>query len=624
MERHLIVLPDGTEIFSGYGTTNAIQSISHTSSVNRGTELTLGSVCSDMLEVKLFTPAKNLSITVGTEVTYYTVDDEGKRTKIGMFRLETPERTTRNTYKFVAYDRVSWLDRDMTSWLNDLDGWPYDLLTFAQLVCNACMLTLTNVTIPNADFPVHKFKPSKYTGRDLLSWVGEICARFCRATPDGKIEFAWYKDSDLVLEPTGENYYSSGGLKYEDYQVEPVEAVQVQMAGSEEGLLFPEADEKANRYVINVNPLITFVNEDLLPYLHTIEEEISNAVYSPCRISLPCRTDIKAGDIIHIRDIDGYLIKMYVMTRTQRGQKLTLESVGSPRRDSSTAIVNQGKMDLIVDAAIKRLNQTEIFNKLTNNGTVEGFFMGEDGQIYINATYLSTGILQSKDASTFFLDLDEGILKMNATELTIGDKSLAEAALKDLSQQGIVDLLTDKGAAKGIVLSNGQLYLNASYINSGNFNADLITAGILQSKDGEVFKLDLDKGTFSMSGTGKFFAPDKKSYVTVDGNNFVLFSKPSDYSNYVSIARIGFTEDTEGRDYPYILLGDEENTEGRLIGMFKMFDNGFYLGNSVPKYSVGEFKGMKGAAGMFIDITDGKNYLVEGETLKNSFVAVFG
>lgn len=624
MEKHLIVLPDGTEIFSGYGTTNAIQSISHTSSVNRGTELTLGSVCSDMLEVKLFTPAKNLSITVGTEVTYYTVDDEGKRTKIGMFRLETPERTTRNTYKFVAYDRVSWLDRDMTSWLNELDGWPYDLLTFAQLVCNACMLTLTNVTIPNADFPVHKFKPSKYTGRDLLSWVGEICARFCRATPDGKIEFAWYKDSGLVLEPTGENYYSSGGLKYEDYQVEPVEAVQVQMAGSEDGLLFPEADEKANRYVINVNPLITFVNEDLLPYLHTIEEEISNSVYSPCRISLPCRTDIKAGDIIHIRDIDGYLIKTYVMTRTQRGQKLTLESVGSPRRDSSTAIVNQGKMDLIVDAAIKRLNQTEIFNKLTNNGTIEGFFMGEDGQIYINATYLSTGILQSKDASTFFLDLDEGILKMNATELTIGDKSLAEAALKDLSQQGIVDLLTDKGAAKGIVLSNGQLYLNASYINSGNFNADLITAGILQSKDGEVFKLDLDKGTFSMSGTGKFYAPDKKSYVTVDGNNFVLFSKPSDYSNYVSIARIGFTEDTEGRDYPYVLLGDEENTEGRLIGMFKMFDNGFYLGNSVPKYAVGEFKGMKGAAGMFIDITDGKNYLVEGETLKNSFVAVFG
>ena len=624
MERHLIVLPDGTEIFSGNGTTNAIQSISHTSSVNKGTELTLGSVCSDMLEVKLFTPAKNLSITVGTEVTYYTVDDNGARKKIGMFRLETPERTTRNTYKFVAYDRVSWLDRDMTSWLNNLDGWPYDLLTFAQLVCNACMLTLTNVTIPNADFPVHKFKASKYTARDLLSWVGEICARFCRATPDGKIEFAWYKDSGLVLEPTGENYYSSGGLKYEDYQVEPIEAVQVQMASSEEGLLFPEVDEKANRYVINVNPLITFVNEDLLPYLHTIEEEISNVVYSPCRITLPSRTDIKAGDIIHIQDIDGYLIKTYVMTRSQKGQKITLESVGSPRRDSSTAIVNQGNMDLIVDAAIKRLNQTEIFNKLTNNGTVEGFFMGEDGQIYINATYLSSGILQSKDASTFFLDLDEGILKMNATELTIGDKSLAEAALKDLSQQGIIDVLTAQGAAKGIALVNGQLYLNASYINSGEFNADLITAGVLQSKDGETFKLDLDKGTFNMSGTGKFYAPNKKSYITVEGSNFSLYAKPNEYSDYSRVAVMGYVEDEEGKDYPLILLGNEESSENRLIGMFKMFDNGFYIGNSVPKWAVGEFKGMKGAVGMFIDITDNKNYIVEGETLKSSFTAVFG
>ena len=624
MEKHLIVLPDGTEIFSGSGTVNAIQSITHTSSVNRGTELTLGSVCSDMLDAKLFTPSKNLRITVGTEVSYYKVTDDGTRTKIGMFRLETPERTTRNTYKFVAYDRISWLDRDMTSWLKELDGWPYNLLTFAQLVCNACMLTLTNVTIPNADFPVHKFKVSKCTGRDLMSWVGEICARFCRATPDGKIEFAWYEDSGLVLSPSGDDYYSSGGLKYEDYQVEAVEAVQVQMANSEDGLLFPEVDEKANRYVLNNNPLITFVNEDLLPYLNAIETEISNAVYSPCRISLPSRQDVKAGDIIYVQDLDGYIIKTYIMNRTQRGQKLTLESVGSPRRNSVTNMNNMDDTDWIVDAALKRLSQTAIFNKLTNNGTVEGFFMGEDGQIYINATYLSTGILQSKDASTFFLDLDEGILKMNATELTIGDKSLAEAALKDLSQQGIVDLLTDEGAAKGIVLSNGQLYLNASYINSGNLNADLITAGILQSKDGEVFKLDLDKGTFSMSGTGKFYAPDKKSYVTVDGNHFVLFSKPSDYSNYVAIARIGFTEDDEGRDYPYILLGDEENTEGRLIGMFKMFDNGFYIGNSVPKYSVGEFNGQTGAAGMFIDITDGKNYLVEGDTLKNSFVAVFG
>lgn len=624
MEKHLIVLPDGTEISSGLGTVNAIQNFSRTSIVNKGTELTLGSVCSDMIEVKLFTPSKNLRITVGTEVTCYSVSDDGTRTKIGLFKLETPERTTRNTYKFVAYDRVSWLDRDLTNWVKELDGWPYSLLTFAHMVCDACMLSLVNLSIPNEDFPVHQFKRSKCTGRDIMGWIGEICGMFCRATPDGDIELAWYKDKGIILEPSGENFYSSGGMKYEDYQVERVEAVQVQMADSEEGLLFPNADDSLNRYVIFGNPLLSVVNEELLPYLKVIEAQLQNAIYSPARIMLPNRDDIQAGDIIHVKDADGYLIKTFIMTRIQQGKKLILESTGSPRRDSATSLNNQENNDAIIDAALKRLNQTAIFNKLTNNGTVEGFFLGEDGQIYINATYLSTGILQSKDGSTFYLDLDEGILKMNARQLTIGEKSLSEAALEDLSQQGIIDVLTNNGSAEGIVLIDGKLYINADYITSGKINASLITTGVLQSKDGETFNLDLDKGILNIAGAGKFYAKNKKSYITVEGSNFSLYAKPNEYSDYARVAVMGYVEDEEGKDYPFVMLGNEESSENRLIGMFKMFDNGFYIGNSVPKWAVGEFKGMKGAVGMFIDITDNKNYIVEGETLKSSFTAVFG
>jgi hypothetical protein len=208
----------------------------------------------------------------------------------------------------------------------------------------------------------------------------------------------------------------------------------------------------------------------------------------------------------------------------------------------------------------------------------------------------------------------------------VGGMGLADAALKDLSQDGVMDLLTDEGTAEGIVLVNGQLYFNASYINSGKLNADLITAGILQSKDGETFKLDLEKGTFSMSGTGRFMSPDGKSYVTLSGNDFVLYSISGDasYGNFVPIARIGFTEDSEGVDYPYFLLGNETSTRNNLIGMLKMFDNGIYVGNSVPVDAVGEFKGLPGASGMFVDMVNGKNYVVEGTKMFDSFTAVFG
>ena len=623
MLRNLIVLSDGTEIFSGLGTEHTIQSTTITGCANSGTELTLGSVCSDALEMKLFTPKGNLRITHGHEITLYKVDNEGNRIRVGLFTLEKPERPSRNTYRITAYDRVSWLDRDISEWLKSLDGWPYSLLTFARMVCDQCLLTLVNDDIPNANFPVNKFPVNKMTGRELMGYIGQLAARFCRATPEGDIEFAWYTDSGVTLRPTGERYFNT--LKYEDYLVEKIEAVQVQLADGENGLLWPEADERANSYVLSGNPLITAINDSLLPYLKVIHQEIANSIYTPCRITLPASLDIRPGHIVRVVDADENVFETYVMTKTQKGQKDTIESTGNARRDTPTAINDKTHQDY-VDAALKRLNQTTIFNKLTNNGAVEGFFLGEDGQIYINATYLSTGILQSKDGSTFFLDLDEGILKMDAAELTIGGKGLADAALNDLSQEGIVDVLTDDGTAKGIVLINGQLYFNASYINTGQLNADLITAGVLKSQKEDVFKLDLKNGTFSMSGTGKFMSKDGKSYVTVDGNNFVLYSRTSqeEYGIFVPIAQIGFTEDSEGVDYPYFLLGNEENLSGKLIGMFKMFDNGFYLGNSVPRYSVGEFKGMKGAAGMFIDISNGKNYLVEGEELKNSFTAVFG
>ena len=128
MLRNLIVLPDGTEIASGLGAKHTIQNATITASSNSGTELAPGSVCADVLEAKFFTPGGNLNLTVGSEVTLYKVADNGKRTKVGLFTLEAPERPSKNTYKITAWDRVSWLNRDLTEWLSGLDGWPYSLL----------------------------------------------------------------------------------------------------------------------------------------------------------------------------------------------------------------------------------------------------------------------------------------------------------------------------------------------------------------------------------------------------------------------------------------------------------------------------------------------------------------
>ena len=134
MLKNLIVLPDGTELYSGPGSVNALQSVTLTQQVNTGTELTLGSACANMLEATLITPAGGLHITPGMELTLYKVSDTGTRTKVGLFTAEQPARPSANRYKITAYDRVSWLDKELSDWLASLNRWPYSLLEFAKMV----------------------------------------------------------------------------------------------------------------------------------------------------------------------------------------------------------------------------------------------------------------------------------------------------------------------------------------------------------------------------------------------------------------------------------------------------------------------------------------------------------
>lgn len=394
MLRNLIVLPDGTEIFSGPGTVNAICSTGYTACVNNGTELTPGSVCAAMAECKLFTPAGNLNIAAGAEITLFTVDDAGNRTQTGIFRLETPERPSRNIYKLTAYDRVVLLDRDLTEWLKGLDGWPYSLRAFAGMVCGECGLTLTPGEIPNGDYPVERFTVGTVTGRRLMEWIGQIACRFVRATPEGEVEFAWYTPSGLTLGPTGKDSHRK--LQYADYRVQPVEAVQLRLADSVDGYLWPEAAAGANAYMIYGNPLMSRATEAVLPYLDTLRMELAACTYTPCSFTAPAALGLRAGQTVDLVDGNGKTITAAIMTLTRKGQMVSAECTGSPRRENATNTNNPTVKDLkdYADAAVRGQSQEDIFNKLTKNGTVEGIYL-VDGKLYIDASVLQAGIINA-------------------------------------------------------------------------------------------------------------------------------------------------------------------------------------------------------------------------------------
>ena len=398
------------EVSSGAGSSNAIQSVTITECVNSGEELTLGSVCAGKIKAKIFAPAGGLELRAGTEISVYRHDGV-KNHLVGIYIMEKPTRPTANTVNITGYDFVTKLDKDLTAWLNSLNGWPYKLLDFANMVCTACGLSLSNTQIPNGDYLVQKFTRENVTGRQLMQWVGELSCRFCRINRDNpkQLEFAWYEPSGKSIAASGERYYFQNSLTFEDYATAPVDAVQMRLAESAGGAVWPVVPETYNRYVITGNPLLSgSLQADIVPALNTILAELDGFTYTPCKVSVPANMDLRAGHTVTVTDKNGKTFTTCIMTKEQTGQKDTLECTGSYRMDTATANSAQSAASSASAAtaaasaaaaaasasakaaqsaakdAVNGLTHEEVFAKLTNNGEIQGIYV-QDGKWYINA-----------------------------------------------------------------------------------------------------------------------------------------------------------------------------------------------------------------------------------------------
>ena len=339
MEKTIFLLPDGTELSSGEYGGLAIMQVTLTDCVNAEQDLTLGAVCANMLEATVWAPGGSLSLEVGSEVTVFREDTAGNRRCKGIYRLEKPQQKSQNTYRITAYDRIVRLDKDLSDWLAGLDGWPYSLGEFGQMVCQACGLVLISEDIPNGEYPVEQFSAAGITGRQLMHWVAEACARFCRAKARGEVELAWYEPAELRITPGGEAFYFQDTLQYADYSVEPVEKVQICWEETDIGGVYPNVQGEKNTYRILANPLLTAnTSAQLVSAAQEIYRQLEGFSYTPCTVCVPAETSVEAGERVQITDANGRKLTVCIMCKVTQGQKAVLSCTGNKRRDSSAAV----------------------------------------------------------------------------------------------------------------------------------------------------------------------------------------------------------------------------------------------------------------------------------------------
>lgn len=325
MEKNLIVLANGTEIGS-----DVICQLKLTEKVNEGKILNPGAVCPSVLEAELFAPGGNLHISVGSELVFYKVRS-GVREKIGLFTVADAVYTSPNRYLVTAHDRLSWLDKDLTAWVDSLEGWPYRLDAFAKMVCDACGVHLLPGYFTNGEWPVHRFSVVNITGKKLMRWVGELSCRFCRATPDGDISLDWYTEGEEPVWEEENQFVFLDSFSHGDYLTRVIDKIIIRADRKERGYIYGSG---SNPYLITGNQLMAVVpNESFEGLARVLYEHLHPLQYTPCTVTVPAVVRVKCGDILRLRDRNSQEILMYVMKKTQRGQKNILECTGTYSRN---------------------------------------------------------------------------------------------------------------------------------------------------------------------------------------------------------------------------------------------------------------------------------------------------
>lgn len=127
-----------------------------------------------------------------------------------------------------------------------------------------------------------------------------------------------------------------------------------------------------------------------------------------------------------------------------------------------------------------RFNQSGFGHSSTGYNGPYTLAMTQDGKIVadfittgtLNAGVIKAGMLRDSAGKNYWnLDTGEFSLQSGAE---IGGKTINQYLNDSLTQRSVFNALTNNGQTQGIYLSGGKIYINASYIKSGEIDSDMI------------------------------------------------------------------------------------------------------------------------------------------------------
>ena len=176
----------------------------------------------------------------------------------------------------------------------------------------------------------------------------------------------------------------------------------------------------------------------------------------------------------------------------------------------------------------KKLDHQEVFNRLTKNGALQGLYRGEDGELYVNASFLKSGIIDAavvqvvnliaeklKSTKTGFDILDPSKTQTlnidgSGMELKVNDDVLAwlTTNLFGQAELAIYDVVNGEPAVTGTMFGSSILFQGNPDVFGTQNHADIgvdPTTGIsyanfMRLNDKRVEWKDNGDGTYTLIG----------------------------------------------------------------------------------------------------------------------------
>lgn len=391
---------------------------------------------------------------------------------MGVYLAEKPRSTVGDTVVVQdAYDQMKLFDADASQFLASL-SYPKTLSQIYTSLCSWVGVTYASSTFTysSTSYASSPFSDTACTLRDILWWIAERARAVAHFNRVGQL--ALMTISTTVRETLTAQDIGADGYSIAEFQTPQVTGVLLR-GDNGSTLSFGTMETP---YVISANPFVsTITNTDLQAYW-------AIPTYIPIELQvLEADPSVDVGDLIDVKP----MIEEIALLTDVYGQ-VYVEPVALTNPDTGNVLRNPSTQNVI--ARLEALAvESPIFSVPLMERTIT--FIGA-----IRAKYVATGN-----------EVREADISNTEYNASVSAKMAEDNIDKSLTQQDVFNRLTNNGQAQGIFLdSNGDLYVNGTWIQAHTISADKISITDLSAFNATIgaFTIDSDSIHSGTKGSG--------------------------------------------------------------------------------------------------------------------------